>query len=433
MVTSDHLGSLYQTFPWSGPIRDPYRSTVEIMDPASYLAMSASDLVTLTTTLQQRDIIMQIGGMGSAKLNADGALVNTQFKTYMDAIVADKGLAWRNVVTARASEVALATPDTSRLYWQIGNEINASSYLQNINLYLGQSNSSLLDIIPVYVEYFLAPTAQAMRQAATDTSKPVRLALGSIAGFSNANSQTFLDTLLNYTVVGTYAPALAGMKVSALVELLTIHYLMNAGTPEQPEAWRDVLVNTRQKWLGVGAITGVWSTEEVGVRAASDGKGGGGALRIQSRYLGWVSDKQDAPRTTRWFYYGTQDGPKGQQITDALTQWHQLTGNHPLKLHDRQHTQNGTLESYAFRVDGAAGWLITVTALGNGGVAVTDVPITLAGVNTGTAKVRGWLYAAGGTSTVNASLVPTSGGVQVRLSGTTTLVMPDSLLLWISD
>lgn len=433
MIASDHLGSLYQAFPWSGPVRDPYRSTVEIVDPASYVGMSASDLASLTATLQQRDIVMQIGGMGSAKLNAEGALVNAQFKAYMDAIVADKGVSWRNVVTARASEVALATPDASRLYWQIGNEINASSYLQNINLYLGHAYSSLLDIIPVYVEYFLAPTAQAMRQAATHTGRPVRLALGSIAGFSSANSQAFLDTLLNYTVVGTYAPALAGVKASTLVELLTIHYLMGAGTPEQPEAWRDVLVSTRQKWLGVGAITGLWSTEEVGGRAASDGKGGASALRVQSRYLSWVNDTRDAPRTTRWFFYGTQEGPKGQQINDALTLWHQLTGNHPLTLHARQHTQNGTLESHAFRVDGAAGWLITVTALGTAGVAVTDVPITLTGVNTGTAKVQGWLYAAGGTANVTASLVPASGGVQVRLPTPATLVMPDSLLLWVSD
>lgn len=429
---ADHLGSLYQPFAWSGPIRDPYRDAVEIFEPALHQAMTSEELSALSDMLTQRDIIMQIGGMGSAKLNPDTTQVNVQFKSYMDAIRADSAVAWRAAVTARASEVALASPDGSRVYWQIGNEINASSYLQNIDMYLGVTSSSLLDIIPVYAEYFLAPTAQAMRKAASATGKPVRLALGSIAGFSNTNSQLFLDTLLAYRVVGTYAPELADLEVSELVELITLHYLINAATPEQPEYWRDVLTATRQKWLGVGAIAGLWSTEEVGIRAADAGKGAASALRILSRYLGWISDKKDDRYTTRWFCYGTTAGPENQRIDDAMMHWHQLTGDNTLQLHSKLHSADNTLETYVFQVTGTSGWLITVTALGDAAVLFSEVPMELPGVNGSLASVQAWRYGASGTASVNATLLAGAAGTQVRLDTPMTLLEPDTLLLWVS-
>lgn len=430
--STDYLGSLYQTFEWSGPIRDPFRDEVEIFDPALARPMTADALRRVEETLQQRDIIMQIGGMGSAKLNPDPGQINAQFKAYMDAIVADSAVAWRNAVTARASEIALVTPAESRVYWQIGNEINAASYQRNIDLYLGRSSTSLNEIIPIYVEYFLAPTVQAMRQAASQTEKPVRLALGSIAGFANTNSQLFLDNLLDYTLVGTFAPELAGAKVHSLVELVTMHYLMGAGTPEQPEIWRDVLLASRQKWMGVGTIAGFWSTEEVGIRAAEDGKGAGGALRIMSRYLGWVSENGDQGRQTRWFFYGTNSGPANQRINDALTLWHQWTGGNTLQLHAKQHSAGNTLETHAFQLAGGAGWLLTVTAIGSTSASLSDLPIELPGVNSSQASVQARLFAASGSMDVTAYLQASATGAQFRLASPLSLLEPDTLLLRVS-
>lgn len=430
--STDYLGSLYQSFEWSGSIRDPFRDEVEIIDPALAQPMTADALLLVEETLQQRDIIMQIGGMGSAKLNPDPGQINAQFKTYMDAIVADNAVSWRNAVTARASEIALVTPAESRVYWQIGNEINASSYQRNIDLYLGRSSTSLNDIIPIYVEYFLAPTAQAMRQAASQTGKPVRLALGSIAGFANANSQLFLDTLLNYTVTGTFAAELAGTKVHSLVELVALHYLMGASTPAQPEIWRDVLLASRQKWMGVGTIAGFWSTEEVGIRAVDEGKGAGGALRIMSRYLGWVSENRDEGRQTRWFFFDTNAGPINQRINDALTLWHQWTGGNTLQMHAKLHSAGNTLETYAFQLAGAAGWLLTVTAIGETPVSLSDIPIDLPGVNRNQATVQARLFAANGSIDVNASLLASTTGAQLRLVSPVNLMEPDTLLLLVS-
>lgn len=431
LLVSEHLGSLYQPFAWSGPIRDPYRDAVEISDPALYQTMTSEDLNLLSDMLTQRDIIMQIGGMGSAKLNPEPGQINPQFKTYMDAIVADNAAAWRNSVAARVAEIALATPGENRVYWQIGNEINAASYQQNIDLYLGRTSTSLLDIIPVYVEYFLAPTVQAMQQAANLTGKQIHLALGSIAGFSNANSQLFLDTLLDYTVAGTYALELAGEKVHSLVELVTLHYLMGASTPEQPEIWRDVLLASRKKWMGVGTINGFWSTEEVGIRAADSGKGAGSALRIMSRYLGWVNEQQDEGRKTRWFFYGTTAGPANQRIDDALTLWHQWTGDKLLQMYGKLHSAGNTLETYAFQLSDGAGWLLTVTAIGGTAVALNDIPLDLPGVNSQQASIQARLFAASGSMDVNASLQASATGAQVRLASTLNLLEPDTLLLWV--
>lgn len=426
---SDYLGSLYQSFEWSGPIRDPFRDAVEIFDPALAQPMAADVLLLVEETLLQRDIIMQIGGMGSAKLNPDPTQINAQFKVYMDAIVADNATAWRSAVSARAAEVALATPDESRVYWQIGNEINAVSYQKNIDLYFGRTSTSLLDIIPIYVEYFLAPTAQAMKLAASRTGKQIRLALGSIAGFANANSQQFLDTLLAYTVRGTYAPELAGEKVHSLVELVTVHYLMEAATPTQPEAWRDVLLASRQKWLGVGTISGFWSTEEIGIRAAESGKGAGAALRILSRYLGWVSEQGDEGRRTRWYYYGTNAGPVGQRIDDAMTLWHQWTGGDTLQLNSKLHSAGNTLETYAFKLGSGSGWLLTVTAIGQPSVPLSDIPVVLPGDISNRASVQARLYAVNGSSDVIASLHATADGTQIRLAVPLSLMESDTLLL----
>jgi len=430
---TDYLGSLYQSFEWSGPIRDPFRDEVEIFDPALAQPMTADALRLVEETLQQRDIIMQIGGMGSAKLNPVPGQINEQFKAYMDAIVADNAAAWRNAVNARASEIALATPDGSRVYWQIGNEINADSYQQNIDLYFGRTGTSLLDTIPVYVEYFLAPTVQAMRQAGRLTGKEIHLALGSIAGLYNVNSQLFLDTLLDYTVTGTYAPELAGEKVHFLVELVTLHYLMGASTPEQPEYWRDVLLANRQKWMGVGSIEGFWSTEEVGLLAAESGKGAGSALRIMSRYLGWVSEQQDEGRQTSWFFFGTNAGPINQRINDALTLWQQWTGGRALYFHGKLHTAGNTLETYAFQISGGGGWLLTVTGTGETSVSLNDaIPIDLPGVNSNQAAVQARLFAASGSINVIVTLQASATGAQVRLASPLNLQATDTLLVWVS-
>ena len=155
LTLRDYVGSLYQTFSWSGPLRDPLRDAVEIHDPNDYQSLGEADKAALQELLQSRHIIMQIGGMGSAKLNHDDPdSPNEKFSRYMNAFLADGGRLWRDTVRQRAIEVAEITPDDATLYWQVGNEIDAASYLTNIRLYFGDDSA---EIIPVYVEYFLAP------------------------------------------------------------------------------------------------------------------------------------------------------------------------------------------------------------------------------------------------------------------------------------
>ncbi len=426
MSLEEYLGSLYRPFSWSGPIRDPERDGVEILDPTQFQPLDSSTVDSLEMLLAERDIIMQIGGMGSAK-NPDPNRVNEQFATYMDSIIADGGKLWRDAVYMRGQEVAALDGD-HKVYWQIGNEINAGSYLRNINLYFERSNNDLLTIIPVYVEYFLAPTLQALHQVEADTGHPVRIALGSIAGFSNDNSALFLDTLLNYQIIGDYAPALAGARVYEWINLLTIHYSMNASEPDDPDRWRDVLVRSYEQWVGVKDIQGIWTTEEVGIRAAENGHGAGAALRVMVRYLDWISEFQYPGNTARWFYFGTTAGPTNQQINDAMLQVEQILDDSALYYYDHQLNDSATLESYAYRIGDSEGYLLTVSPIGNDNQSIETVAITLP-PNTFEAEIAAWRYGNDGTSGATASLISDSSGVQIHLSPAVELSESDTLLI----
>jgi len=426
MALDEYLGSLYRPFSWSGPIRDPERDAVEILDPAQFQALDQSTIDSLKTLLAERDIIMQIGGMGSAK-NPGPTTINAQFAAYMDAIIADAGTLWRDVVYLRGQEVA-ALEAAHQVYWQIGNEINADSYLRNINLYFGRTDTDLLSIIPVYVEYFLAPTLQALHKVETDSGRPVHIALGSIAGFSHDNSALFLDTLLNYQITGDYAPALAGTHVYEWINLLTTHYSMNASTPDDPDRWRDVLTRSYSQWVGVADIQGIWSTEEVGIRAAENGRGASAALRVMVRYLDWISEFQYSGDTTRWFYYGTTAGPANQQVDDAMSQVAEILDGRELHYYDHQLNDSATLETYAYRIGDSEGYLLTVSPIGNDNHDVDSVAITLPGSITG-AEVTGWRYGGDGTGDVFASLINTGSEVKIHMNPAAQLSDSDTLLI----
>lgn len=430
MSLQHYLGSLYQTFPWSGSVRDPYRDMVELHPPAAWTPLTDTDLASIAATLAERDIIMQIGGMGSAKRDGDDpGTVNELFRDYMDSVIMDDGAEWRENVKSRAIEVANIVPDDRNLYWQIGNEINSSSYSDNIQLYF---NDSSVATIPVYVEYFLAPTLQALQEAAQASGKPVKAALGSVANFSSDSSRDFLNSLMNYQIEGNMAPALAGRQVAELVQLITLHYHMNTGTPEDPEAWRTALEELTATWVN-GAVEGVWTTEEVGIIAAQEGAGAGTALRVMSRYLHWISDNRYTNTQSAFFFFGTTDGPQGQRIDDVMDQVRNLTNSRNLYFFARQFSSDNSLEHYAFEVPGREAWLLTSTALGDLTVPVTDIPIVLPLTDVTGTSISAWIYSQSGARELQALLSPGPLGVTVELNESLSLQKTDTLLVWVDN
>lgn len=430
LQVSDYLGSLYQVYDWSGPLRDPFRDEVELHPPTAFIPLTSSELSAIQTTLAQRDIIMQIGGMGSAKLDATNPdSINPQFADYMDSFIADGGVEWRDNVQSLAKQIATVVPTDRKLYWQIGNEINADSYTQNIQLYFGDNT---IQTIPVYVEYFLAPTLQAFQAAATETGLPVDVALGSISNFSGTNSQQFLDDLLNYQIQGDYAPELTGKYVHELINLITIHYHMNAGTPDAPNSWRDVLTELYSKWVKDN-IEGVWTTEEIGIQAVTDGYGAGASVRVLTRYLDWISTHTLNGHQAAFFFYGTTDGPDGQQVNDAMSNVLALTDDTHLYFYAQQLSQNDSVESYAYQVPVKTAWLLTSTALGEDTVTVSQIPINLPLTDPSSASVEAWLYTHNGTRQLLPLLNPNVDGVTVELNEQISLQKTDSLLIWVDE
>ncbi|WP_300426808.1 hypothetical protein [uncultured Thalassolituus sp.] len=360
---SDHLGSLYQAFDWSGPIRDPMRDELEIQNAATFVAMTEAEKQTLSQLSSERDIIAQIGGMGSAKLAPDATQASDQFSDYMDSIIADHGTQWRAAVRERATEVIASLGEESQFFWQVGNEVNASSYTRNAVYYFDGDTNGLSDsefAMQTYVEYFLAPTVQAFQEAENATGDRVNVALGSVSAFSAPSSQAFLDDLLTYEIEGTYAPDLAGKQVHEIIDLITIHYLAHAYDANTPDHWKSTLEGLYDRWVHSN-ILGVWTTEEVGINLASGGLGAGAALAIAGRYLEWIADRQLSPQQSRWFYYGTQAGNEDHRISDAMASLYSLTGGRDI-IYQGTLTPDDTTEVRSFAITTDSGAEVFVLA-----------------------------------------------------------------------
>ncbi|MFQ5645193.1 MAG: hypothetical protein ACE5FQ_16070, partial [Thiogranum sp.] len=147
--------------------------------------------------------------------------------------------------------------------WQIGNEINGKA--KTVPGY---------DVMPTYVEYFLAPTLAGIFRADRATGLYTRVMLGSVANAGSQDNRDWLRTLLDYRIQGTYAPDLAGWLVRDVIDIASIHYMATASR-DFDSAVADI------QSMGVP----VWATEEVGRKVASAGLGGAVTLRVVNRYL----------------------------------------------------------------------------------------------------------------------------------------------------
>ncbi len=433
---NEYLGSLYSEFHWAGPLRDPMRNEVEVANANDYVAMTDSEKNHLYTLSSEHDIIMQIGGMGSAKASQTEGEVNPKFADYMDAVIADGGLQWRTVVTERAREVSEAQADGSTIYWQIGNEINADSYTENVLAYFNNDTQGLSNTdftIKVYVEYFLAPTLQAFRAAETLSGNEVLAALGSVASFSSQKGQDFLDDVLNYEIEGTYAPELTGSQVHELLDLVTIHYLAHASSIEDPEGWAKTLRTVHDKWVKDN-IRGVWTTEEVGIRLASGGAGAGAALLVQSRYWQWISQNHLSTDQTRFFYYGTTAGPQGQRIDDAISNVYSLIGEDSIVHVTTQHDRGNELDVYLFYVPEQDAYLATVTSLAEAPMEISEITIDYTGLSVDPAVVdtTAWRFAIDSTDSIPAQTTLGTDSLVITLDTPVALQSkPETMLFWV--
>ena len=328
-----YTGSNGGTPSWAGWSRGTGRGKTG--DPAqlSALLIETGDKLSKVSSL-----LMPLGGIDAGR-NAP------EVGAYLNAIKADGARAWKATITRQAAAVAGLPSKTQNVTWQIGNEINGERISANL-LGKDQNRASDPKTIPVYVEAYLAPSVEAIRQASLEkfaSDDRIRIMLGSVANASGEASRAWLDQLLSYRVVGTYAPSLSGKSVAELVDLISIHYLVTQGGPD----WQEKLEGIWKKWVGQGRIRGVWQTEEQGKRRADAGYGASTTLRVTARNLHFFDTQGIGPNAGRFSFWGTDLGEPKTKGQDGMTALLESLGPSAVQEIGLSKLDAG-LEAYAF-------------------------------------------------------------------------------------
>jgi hypothetical protein len=290
-----YIGSQDGTQVWSGTVRGIGRQSTGM-----YLLNDSTLITELTTNVSNvygsHEIIMPTSGF------------DANLKQYLDLIHGGGLQTWKDIIHFQVEALSVFPGSDERIFYQQGNEITSLLISESIHGWADSVGVSIagppqqrdLNAIPIYVEYNLAPTSKALMEAAEDIygdPEAIKIMLGSIGNAHSAEARAYLDTLLNYTIVGTFVPEFAGMKVYELVDLITIHYI-NGSHNDLDAIW--------DKWQGVGSIEGLWTTEEVGRQAGDSGRGALVATALIGKYLSWYTNNNLSPAEGRFSSWGWQ-------------------------------------------------------------------------------------------------------------------------------
>ena len=324
-----YYGSHYEKAPWADSVRDPIKPR--------YLAapLAEKELSVMEGMSRDKHIIYGVDGLGSGR-----NMAHVHF--FLNRMLLDYGEAWKQEIAHNALtifEQQEAIPN--QVVWQFGNEINSRRFNETVFDWAGggRVKEHNTDVIPYYVEYYLAPGVEALRQAqqryqrqiqknAKSSQTPftgsdkIRVALGSIAVAAHPGAQKFMDALLSYQVKGLCAPSLKGVQVTELVDIVTMHYIVSANRP----VWREALDSIKSKWYQKGRIEAFWSTEEIGIERAEANVGGVFAVQVLARYMDWWLAQGFSADQGRAFFWGTSDGDRGHRGKEALQQIYDLLG-----------------------------------------------------------------------------------------------------------
>jgi hypothetical protein len=306
---------------------------------------------TLSQLTQTRDVIVPVGGLQYTKNQKET-------NAYFEFIRADGGKQWKKIVKAQAVSLArLPRTSNKKIYWQIGNEANTEHWSESLKKWAVTQNLPGADapvvkndhfVIPIYAEYFLAPTIEGLDSANKEISNKenhTRIILTSAAAASTPETKAWLDELLAYKIRGDYAPELAGRYVYELVDIVAIHYLVSRGD----ENWQIILDDLYKKWVGKGRVRGIWATEELGTDFGMKGKGASTALKVMSRYLHSWLGQQKTPEHGRALFWGWKMGREGTRGEDSLNAVYDFFGDVPLIEIGNGIRTEQALETYLFQ------------------------------------------------------------------------------------
>jgi hypothetical protein len=319
---------------------------------------------------------------------------------FMNRVRATDGRWWRDVTQRFTADHIRAhrTTPYKVIGLQLGNEITDPAYRDNLERWArgaglpfphprsnyGDDGWYSRDHLGYYVEYFLAPALQGARVANGRVLPRYRIpiVLGSVVGVRDPFVRNrVLPALLNYRIGGQFAPALRGRLVKNVVRYMSIHYLL---TPEDifgyddrrgrplPYASLHALDDLHQRWVGNGAIDGIWHTEEGGKLAQLDDRHASLALRVFARTMSWAVSRGASPSQIRvfGFYQPPPEGwPPGAQLR-RVTSWrfafsvlHQFLGSARLAGRSAGVGVDSTdpVERYAFETSDRTRRVVVVT------------------------------------------------------------------------
>ena len=427
-----YVGSLYNPRSWAQSVRDVGGVGAvgfDYADPVGSLATFTDTLAkNIAPQILKYDQVLSVGGVGSGR---DQATVSK----FMSSVKSDSANTYRDAIYQRAKAVAMLNGGADKAYWQFGNEINSQKFSETLHGWAADSivpTASDTTTIPWLVEYFLAPGAEGVRQASQELfADPTRIhiMLGSIAAASNLNSQAFLNALLDYRIVGTYSPTLAGKYVYEVVDTISIHYAVGTAGSK----WRDFLDGLHQNRIGKGSVRGVVSTEEVGKAAANLDYGMSTAVQVLTRYMDWWLTHNISPSHGRVFFYGSSLGAVGTSIDELMPTLHEFLGDVPLTRPVIGETVTGAtnIEHYQFESVPERRRILSIFSAD--GLATTLNTLTLDASGWNQVALTGHHYTNTGDHIITPSVTRQSDGKYLLNFGTLTLEPRESLLLFLQD
>jgi hypothetical protein len=355
-------------------------------------------------------------------MQLDGGLLQAKdtikAKIFVDMIDADSGAFWKSLVYKQCNKLAQLPNSQNRLYYQLGNEITSAAVSKSLRHVQNLPYSSGFDYdqfnIPFFVEKYMAPTLEAIDSSSVfnfGAKGKINICLGSITNAGNSAALPFTNALLNYTIIGTNAPSLAGKKIYELIDIITIHYMMGNSSKN---VWQNK-INEYAGWIGTGRVKGVWSTEEVGINKANSGAGAAYSARATFRYLKLAIDNNYTSKVVRTNYWAWENGPTNTQVDDFNSELYNFLGDVKLSYVNAFHTafiDSTNMEWHGLLTDSANKKAVLVVPGGSTTQTITQVKL---------AK-NGW----GNVTTANLTRYDTTGNYNIPVTLTS---LTDSVML----
>jgi hypothetical protein len=334
-------------------------------------------------------------------------------ENFIKYIEKDNGAAWKKYVQEQAVQAAKVQKKTGHVfYWLVGNEI--SSPLQQKMWYgwagkpapKGEKNDPF--ILPLYAEYFLAPTVEALNKAGKETGVTIPIVLGSLGTGASKANRDWYDKLIAYEFKADHAPSLKGKKVMDVVDYIAYHYTIDG------PGWEASLDDFR-KWIGKGSIKGMFDTEELGNQTIERKVSGAIAIRAFARYLYWWDKHGMTPEQGRVNYWAWNKGGDTSAATSMAVLYDFLGKTSLRTLKTPTVTGERSAEAYAFEVEQGDKRVVVVLGPRSGSLALKTVSLQAQewkGKPTGEVHV----FSAKGHTKSVATVQPDRGGCTITLS-----------------